>query len=139
MYIFYILLSDSQQVHCYDGKTPYQYNNTQISQVPRESISFRYGAEKARHTITNVAKDWSRERAENPPFRVSVVDAWLLTDNRPETTTEGRHWVVEGPSTIKWRAGFGTTVGTSCSRWVLMIDSVLDQIWDDFVTGRTAA
>ena len=25
-----------------------------------------------------------------------MVDAWLLTDNRPETTNEGRHWIDEG-------------------------------------------
>lgn len=23
------------------------------------------------------------------------MDAWMLTDNRPETTSEGRHWVAE--------------------------------------------
>jgi len=29
------------------------------------------------------------------PFRVSVVDSWALTDNRPETVFEGRHWLNE--------------------------------------------
>jgi len=29
------------------------------------------------------------------PFRLSVIDAWMLTDNRPETTGDGFHWVAE--------------------------------------------
>jgi hypothetical protein len=41
-----------------------------------------------------VAKRWNAQFTEG--FRVSVVDAWLLTDNRPETTNEGRHWIDEG-------------------------------------------
>ena len=24
-----------------------------------------------------------------------MVDAWKLTDNRPETSFEGRHWVID--------------------------------------------
>jgi len=30
----------------------------------------------------------------DPPFRVGVVDVTSLTDNRPDTSTEGRHWIV---------------------------------------------
>jgi len=30
----------------------------------------------------------------DPPFRVSVVDVTSLTDNRPDTSTEGRHWIM---------------------------------------------
>ena len=65
----------------------------------------------ARHTITKVAKDWNKMHGTDAPFKVSVVDVWLLTDNRPETTTEGRHWVLEGPYPITWRKGIGTAVG----------------------------
>lgn len=44
-----------------------------------------------------VARLWNREYRN--AFRLSVVDEWRLTDNRPETTFEGRHWVSEWFST----------------------------------------
>jgi len=39
--------------------------------------------------IIELAKRWNKE---HDGFRVSVVDAWLLTDSRPETTSDGRHY-----------------------------------------------
>jgi hypothetical protein len=53
---------------------------------------------------------------ENPPFRVSVVDAWLLTDHRPETTSEGRHWIAENKKLTLLRNGIGEPDGIAhCS------------------------
>lgn len=55
----------------------------------------RIGGAIKRHGIYNVAREWNLLHQSNPPFRVSVVDGWRLTDNRPETTVEGLHWITE--------------------------------------------
>ena len=62
---------------------------------PEDSLDFRIGGARKRHAIYEVAKMWNAKHSA-PKFRVSVVDAWSLTDNFPESTSDGRHWVSEG-------------------------------------------
>ena len=64
-----------------------------------------------RHAVYRVARTWNKIYKDNPPFRVSVVDAWLLTDNRPETTMEGRHWIAEDKKYKAFRKGIGEADG----------------------------
>jgi hypothetical protein len=60
-----------------------------------------------------MAKEWNRVHQAQPPFRLSVVDAWQLTDHRPETTTDGRHWISESLTQF-WdkRSRIGEAEGT---------------------------
>lgn len=60
---------------------------------PEDSLDFRLGGARKRHVLYEFAKKWNRMHTN---FRVSVVDAWSLTDNFPESTSDGRHWVSEG-------------------------------------------
>ena len=84
---------------------------SEVSQwAPQDSYEFRLGGSLKRHVIFDIARQWNRVNQEDPPFRVSVADAWLLTDNRPETTSEGRHWVGEGETFAKIR-GIGEPAG----------------------------
>ena len=76
-----------------------------------ESSVYRYGESKVRFAIYSVAKNWNAMYRESPPFRVSVVDAWLLTDHRPETTSEGRHWIAEDDKFRILRNGIGESDG----------------------------
>ena len=49
-----------------------------------------------RDRIFDLARKWNRITLDNPDmFRLSVVDAWKVTDDRPETVYDGRHWIVE--------------------------------------------
>ena len=41
-----------------------------------------------------VATQWKEMHKDNLPFR-TAVDARQLTDNRPETSSERRHWACE--------------------------------------------
>ena len=56
-----------------------------------DSLNYRLGSYLKRQAIYEVARRWNLKKS----FRVSVVDAWKLTDNRPETSFEGRHWVID--------------------------------------------
>jgi hypothetical protein len=102
---------------------------------PDDSLDFRLGGSKKRQAIYQTARVWNNLHRENPPFRVSVVDAWKLTDNRPETTYEGRHWIAEGKK-ICPRKSVGETEGISTLYVLLSTDSIQDRIMDDFVNER---
>jgi hypothetical protein len=52
-----------------------------------------------RHALQEVALLWNHFY-ENSPFRVSAIDAWQLTDNRPETTAHERYQVTEDPEEL---------------------------------------
>jgi hypothetical protein len=58
-------------------------------EVADDSLDFRIGGAVKRHAVFDVAKSWN---AVHDSFRLSVVDAWFLTDSRPETSFDGRHW-----------------------------------------------
>jgi hypothetical protein len=60
-------------------------------------LDFRYGGAKKRFAVFDVARRWNRlhHTDEATSFRLSAVDAWFLTDNRPETTSDGRHYTLE--------------------------------------------
>jgi hypothetical protein len=79
---------------------------------PKDSIDFRIGGSAKRKAMYFVAHHWNQMHRQNPPFRLSVVDAWDMTDNRPEATSEGRHWVSEDEGAEKIRPFVGETDGT---------------------------
>ena len=63
-----------------------------------------------RHAIYEVARKWNQ--IGNSTFRVSAVDAWQLTDNRMETTSDGRHWIDEMNGYYSYRRkGIGEAEG----------------------------
>jgi len=63
-----------------------------------------------RHAIYDVGKQWNK--SGNSTFRVSAVDAWQLTDNRMETTSDGRHWIDEMNGYYSYRRkGIGEAEG----------------------------
>jgi hypothetical protein len=97
----------------------------------------RQGGARKRHKIFEIARRWNREHRERgyEPFRVSVVDAWMMTDNRPETTSDGRHWVPEGGNPWPQRPRIGEAEGISICI-LADLDSVLDIIWDEFINER---
>jgi hypothetical protein len=65
------------------------------NETPDDSLDFRYGGSQKRHAIFEAAKRWNREHSGDIPFLVSAIDAWFLTDSRPETSADGRHWSEE--------------------------------------------
>lgn len=98
-------------MQCYDKGVTYNYEPDGEFQGTKDSITFRYGAGNMRFAVYRVAQTWNQMYKNNPPFRVSVVDAWLLTDNRPETTSEGRHWIAEDKKFKELRQGIGEADG----------------------------
>lgn len=83
---------------------------------PEDSLDFRIGGAKKRHAIYEVARRWNRQFSQSPPFKVSAIDVWQLTDNRPETTNDGRHWIDEGRGDfVRIRPGIGEAEGNTLS------------------------
>jgi hypothetical protein len=123
-------------VNCY-GESNFQYRDRQ-GPPPWDSLDFRIGGSVKRHAIFEIARKWNARHKNDPPFKVSVVDAWQLTDNRLETTAEGRHWIAEdGGEFATMRKGIGESEGISLLQPCLTYSaSVLDRIWDDFITER---
>jgi hypothetical protein len=101
-------------------------------------VDSRFGNAYKRHAIYDVARTWNQEHIGKSPFRVSVVDGWQLTDNRPETSSDGGHWIAEGSNHLTFRKGIGECDGMSPSANLATnrIDSILDIIFDDFITER---
>lgn len=67
-----------------------------------------------------------------------MVDAWQLTDDRPETTADGRHWVLteENKDVAQFRTGIGEAPGMRSQFFANGLDSILDRVWDDFIEER---
>jgi hypothetical protein len=67
-----------------------------------------------------------------------VVDAWQLTDDRPETTADGRHWVLteENKDVAQFRTRIGAAPGLRIQCHVNGLDSILDREWGDFIEER---
>jgi hypothetical protein len=60
-----------------------------------------------------------------------------MTDARPETTSDGRHWIAEDIWTMARLPLQGESEGIASSgKWWANLDSILDRVWDDFVAGR---
>lgn len=70
---------------------------------------------------------------EGKKTKVSFVDAYTITDSRPETTIDGYHWMYHAPelekSWQKWNITVRPAVGEAD-------DALLDWMWDEIVTGR---
>lgn len=45
------------------------------------------------------------------PFKLSVVDAFAMTDARPESTSDGTHWVEENEKSYLIRPTVGECEG----------------------------
>jgi hypothetical protein len=114
-----------QPVMCY-GEYNFMYSKEGDGIAPPyDSLDFRMGGSKKRHAIYDLARVWNKAHLDHPPFRVSAVDAWQLTDNRMETTYDGRHWIAEGK---KWapRKGIGEAEGISRPSLLIRLDSGQD-------------
>ena len=79
--------------------------------APPDSLDFRIGGDKKRSMVYDIVKKWNRLHPEG--FRVSVVDVWMLTDNFPESTFDGRHWAEEDSETLGRRPHVGQADGIS--------------------------
>ena len=79
-------------------------------QPPEDSIDFRLGGSLKRRVCYDVAQAWHQANPDCP-FRVSVIDAWKLTDNYAESTSDGRHWVVELKNALDKRTKQGQAEG----------------------------
>ena len=64
---------------------------------PEHTMDHRIGASRKGNILYQVVSTWNREHAETggASFKVSVIDTFGLTDARPETTRDGRHWAAE--------------------------------------------
>jgi hypothetical protein len=70
-------------------------------------------------------------------FKVSCVDAFWLTDARPESTSDGRHYSAEGEGWRSQRPLIGEADCITSLQWVgLILGSIQDLIFDEFITGR---
>jgi hypothetical protein len=106
-------VANFQAVNCF-GDKHFMYEN-QKDQFPdgppRDSVDFRIGGCEKRKAMFFVAHHWNQMHKDNPPFKLSVIDAWEYTDNRPEATSEGRHWVSEDEGAQSIRPHVGETDG----------------------------
>lgn len=78
---------------------------------PDDSLDFRYGGAKQRRAVFEIARSWIQQNPESS-FRLSVIDAWLLTDSRPETTSDGRHYSADIEDVVEDRPLMGEADGT---------------------------
>lgn len=60
-------------------------------------------------------------RAEG--MRIFVVDAYAITSARPDTGSDGRHWVIESPEEGKWMSKGRPRINDA-------ENAVLDSVWD---------
>jgi hypothetical protein len=88
------------------------------SELPDDSLDFRYGGAKQRSAVFEIGRKWIQQNTESQ-FRLSVIDAWLLTDSRPETTSDGRHYSGENDDTqlLQDRPLMGEADGTEFPRF----------------------
>ena len=84
-----------------------------------------------------MASKWNNLHSKELPFRLSVVDAWMMTDNRPESTSDGVHWIEENEKSSLVRPTVGEADGTTHLQTIINQDCILDRVWDDFIHGRT--
>lgn len=96
-------------INCW-GDKPWIYESRWDEGPPPDTLDYRHGASKKRHVAYQVAKEWNKQHPET--FKVSIVDAFAYTDNRPETTSDGRHWIAEDIWTSKRRPLVGEAEGT---------------------------
>jgi hypothetical protein len=104
---------------------------------PSESLDFRFGGNIKRHAVIDVAEKWNEEHEEG--FRVSVVDAWWLTDSRPETTSDGRHY--SSPEEKPWYAAERPLMGEADGMFLCSMANLAaidDWVFDDIINGRVA-
>ena len=88
---------------------------------PDDSLDFRFGASRKRWAIYDLAKTWN----EGTGVRVSVVDAWEITDPRPETTSDGRHYSSDNAKIGEQRRYVGEADGNIRKFWTEADLSVL--------------
>ena len=74
-------------------------------------------------------------------MRVSVVDAWEITDPRPETTSDGRHYSSDNPNIGQQRPYVGEADGTiiypRCDEMEAdFLACLQDVIFDEFIHER---
>lgn len=100
---------------------------------PDDSLDFRFGASRKRWAIYDLAKTWN----EGTGVRVSVVDAWEITDPRPETTSDGRHYSSDNPKIGEQRRYVGEADGKIGKFGRKLILACLqDVIFDEFIHER---
>ncbi|KAH0613520.1 uncharacterized protein H6S33_005406 [Morchella sextelata] len=82
------------------------------------------------------AKMDDMELEEAASTRVSFIDAYTITDPRPETSMDGYHWMYPAPRMekgfLEWNLTVRPTVGEA-------EDMLLDWMWDEIVMRRSMA
>ena len=63
--------------------------------APPEDVGSRHGGALKSRVLFDFARAWNEDHKHDPPFRLSVVDGFVLTGDRMETTSDGAHWVNE--------------------------------------------
>jgi len=110
------ILTPFKAVQCYGEYNIVYSDSHPDTPAPVDSLDFRLGGSQKRHAIHEVAREWNTAQlaSGNATFRVSAVDAWQLTDQRMETTSDGRHWIDEMNGYYSYRRrGIGEAEGTS--------------------------
>ena len=90
--------------------------------IPESSLlDLRWATSLSRSYVFKTARAWNKAHKANPPFRLSVIDGWQLTDNRPETSSEGRHWISEDVGELDtFRKGIGEPDGSSIIKFLMI-------------------
>jgi hypothetical protein len=109
--------SSSRTSIWFEADQPIQCYSERIFEYPTEGISeptsrdLRFAGSRSRSWVFKLARQWNQGGS---PFRLSIIDGWILTDNRPETSSEGRHWISEDSGELDhYRHGIGEPDGST--------------------------
>lgn len=90
----------------------------------------------ARIKAERAAKMDDMELEETASTRVSFIDAYSITDLRPETSMDGYHWMYPSPRMEKGFLGWNLTERPTVGE---ADDMLLDWMWDEIVSRRSMA
>lgn len=90
----------------------------------------RKNSARLRDLALEETRSWARRRRGAEGGKVGFVDAFAITDNRPETSVDGVHWVAYTDEERGWTRNSRPAVGEAEG-------AVVDWILDEIVTGRS--
>ncbi|KAL7271366.1 hypothetical protein RUND412_005889 [Rhizina undulata] len=95
----------------------------------------RANSHRERAIALESAKEWAkRVKDAGKGTRVSFVDAFTISDSRPESTVDGLHWMFHAPKLDKLWSHWNITVRPAAGE---AEDMLQDWMWDEFVNQRS--
>lgn len=120
-----------QSVQCFEAGGHTRANSYRMRELALEAVSEWVERLKV---PSNLDPFDSLDFEDEPKkTKVSFVDAYTITDSRPETTIDGYHWMYHAPELEKSWQKWNITIRPAAGE---ADDALLDWMWDEIVTGR---